>query len=1079
MSFHVNCGARRLLALWLLVLPCLASWAQSGKITGKVSGKLDKSPLPGVTVVIKGTKTGTVTDPQGVYSITAKSGDVLQFSFVGFGQKEVTVGSAATIDVELDENAGQLNEVVVTGYGSQSKKDITGAVATVNVKQLLSAPAANVGQALQGRVAGVTIGNENAPGGNVMVRIRGFGTINDNSPLYIIDGVPTKGNLNMLNLNDIESMQVLKDASASSIYGSRAGNGVVIITTRRGKPGKPKLTYDMYYGTQRAAKFLDLLNTREYADLLWESRINAGNVDAATGYPKHAQFGSGASPVIPDYIFPDGASASDPRVNPENYSADIDAPEFRKTKWLITKANKEGTDWMDEIFDPAPIQSHQVGVSGGSDGGRYAMSLNYFNQQGIMIHTYFKRYSIRANTEFNVTKRIRAGENLQVAYGERVGQPSGNQNESNPVSFAYRLQPIIPVYDIMGNFAGTKGGDLDNARNPVALLYRNKDNVGKDLRIFGNAFLEADILPNLTARTSFGVDYTTFNIRTFNIRDIESSESASNSNLSTNNNYEATWTWYNTLTYKFRLGAFHRFNVIVGTESISNYFEQFAAGRANFFLDDKDNRYLDAGNAGTSTNSGNASNWRLASEFGKINYAFSEKYLVDLTLRRDRSSRFAQDFRVAYFPAASIGWRVTEEEFMKGGRILNDLKLRAAYGQTGNQEIGNYNPYTFFGTNPTTSFYDLNGARTTSLQGYEITQFGNTNAKWETTSSLDFGFDASLLQGRLGVNFDWYTRKTTDMLFPVELQFTQGIATNPFRNIGTMVNKGIELGINYVGDAAAGDFRYDVGVNFSTYRNNVEVTDGNPNTRYFGFTTRLPSMTVTQAGYPISSFFGYQIDGIFQTDEEAARHATQFGGGANNKAGQFIFHDRDGNGVINAEDRMIIGSPHPDFTYGANIQLGYKNWGLTLFASGVQGGEIFNYVRYWTDFPTFGGNRSREMKDNSWRPGKTDAKLPQLRSNDVISSNPSTYYLEDGSYFRMKNIQLSYKLPESLLRKVGVEMFQVYLQAQNMFTITKYTGLDPEINLRGYGANNDRHMGVDEGAYPAAKTFLIGANLSF
>lgn len=1072
MRFHVHNAA----IVWLLLLLCPAVSAQTQKISGKVTGSLDKAPLPGVTIVIKGTKTGTVTDPAGQFTISAAPGNVLLFSFVGFAPKEVPVGNAATLNVELEENAGQLNEVVVTGYGSQSKKDITGAVATVNVKQLLSAPAGNVGQALQGRVAGVTVGNENAPGGNVMVRIRGFGTINDNSPLYIIDGVPTKGNLNMLNLNDIESMQVLKDASAASIYGSRAGNGVVIITTRKGKLGKPKLTYDMYYGTQRPAKFLDLLNTTDYASLLWEARINAGNV-GANGNPSHAQFGTGANPVIPDYIFPDGASASDPRVDPANYSADIDATEFKKTKWLITQANKAGTDWMDEIFDPAPIQNHQVGVSGGSDNGRYAMSLNYYNQKGIMIYTGFKRYSARANTEFNVSKRIRAGENLQVAYGERIGQPSGNQSESNPISFAYRMQPIIPVYDIMGNFAGTKGGDLDNAKNPVAALYRNKDNIGKELRIFGNAYIEADILPKLTARSSFGIDYSTYNIRTYTIRDIESSESANSSTLSTNNNYEATWTWYNTLTYKFDLGERHRFNFIAGTESISNYYEVFAAGRSNFFIDDLDNRYLDAGNGGTSTNSGSASDWRLASEFSKLNYAFADKYLLDLTLRRDRSSRFSQQYRVAYFPSVSVGWRLSEEGFMQGIKQLSDLKLRAAWGKTGNQEIGNYNAYTYFGTNPTTSFYDLNGSRTSALQGYELTQFGNLNAKWETTTSLDFGLDASFIQGKLGLTFDWYQRRTTDMLFPVELQFSQGIATNPFRNIGTMVNTGVDLGLNYAGDA--GDFHYDIGVNFASYRNNVEVTDGNPKTQYFGFTTRLPSMTVTQAGHPISSFFGYVIDGIFQSDEEAGKHASQFGGGANNKAGQFIFRDLDTNGVINASDRTIIGSPHPDFSYGLNVQLGYRNFGLTLFAQGVQGNKIFNYVRYWTDFPTFAGNRSQEMLNNSWRPGKTDATLPQLRSNDVISSNPSTYYLENGSYLRMKNVQLSYKLPSSLLKRAGIEQLQVYVQAQNLFTITKYTGLDPEINLRGYGANNDRHIGVDEGAYPTAKSYLIGANLSF
>lgn len=1079
MNYHVNkLRLIRRIAIWLLLLLGGTAFAQQKKITGQVTDEKTNTPLPGVTVVIKGTNKGTATSPTGAYSIDVNQGETLIFSFVGYTPKEVPVGGNATMNIVMSENIGNLNEVVVTGYGSQTKKDITGAVATVDVKKLLSTPATNVGQALQGRVAGVQIGTDNSPGGNVMVRVRGFGTINDNSPLYIIDGVPTKGNLNTLNLGDIESTQVLKDASASSIYGSRAGNGVVIITTVKGKVGKPQLSYDFYYGTQRPGKFLDLLNTEQYADLLWESRINAGNV-TANGNPKHAQFGNGATPVIPDYIFPDGAMEGDPRVNPANYTSNIDDPEFRKTKWLITKANKAGTNWMDEIFDPAPIQNHQVKVAGGGDNGRYAMSLNYFNQQGIMKYTGYKRYSLRANTEFNVTKSIRVGENFQVAYGERIGQPNGNQAESNPISFAYRMQPIIPVYDIMGNFAGTKGGDLDNAKNPVAALYRNKDNVSKEVRLFGNVYAEADILKNLTARTSFGIDAFWSNYKNYTIRDIESSESASTNSLAVNTFYGNTWTWFNTLNYKLDLSDNHRFNFLLGTESIASMYDPLTTQRSSYFIDDLDNRQLDAGNGSTSTNTGVSFDWRLASEFGKINYSFNDRYLADFTVRRDRSSRFSQENAVAYFPAASVGWRISEEQFMKSVSFVNDMKLRAGWGKTGNQEIGNYTPYTTFGTNPATAFYDLNGSKSSALQGYELTQFGNPKAKWETNTSTNIGLDATLFKGKLILSADWYTRTTSDMLFPVEIQYTQGVATNPFRNIAEMRNRGVEIGINYRNDAMKGDFTYEVNVNFSQYKNTVLKTDGNPNTRYFGFTTRLPAMTVTQAGFPLSSFFGYAIDGIFQSDDEATKAPPQFGGGANNKAGQFHFRDVNGDGKVDANDRTIIGNPHPDFSYGVNVELHYKQFGLELFGQGVKGNQIFNYVRYWTDFPTFAGNRTERMLNDSWRPGKTDAKLPELRSNDVISSNPSTYYLEDGSYLRIKNIQLSYELPETLLKRFGITKFKVYVQGQNLFTFTKYTGLDPEINLRNYDPNNDRHMGVDEGAYPVAKVYLIGANLSF
>ena len=1081
--------AARWAALLLFVMNSMLAQAQERRITGKVTTSTDGQGLPGVNVQVQGTTVGTVTDSDGQFTIAVPDANsVLVLSSIGFMKKEITVGNQSTINVSLDDDVKSLSEVIVTGYGSQNKRDITGAVATVDVKKALAVPASNLAQAMQGRVAGVNVSNDNSPGGGVMVRIRGFGTINDNSPLYVIDGTPTKGNLSSLNLNDIESMQVLKDASAASIYGARAGNGVVIITTKKGKVGKPTLTYDMYYGTQNAWRGLDLTNTQEYADLLWTSRINALNTltngvatpnTGQTGliYPSNAQFGKGATPVIPDYIIPAGVPEGDPRADPSRYVYDPFNPSSR---YLITKANKQGTDWFDEMFSPAPIQNHQLGVSGGNENGRYAMSLNLFDQKGIMQYTYYKRYSLRANTEFNVTKRIRVGENFQVALDERVGQTNGNQSESNPISFAYRIQPIIPVFDIKGNYAGTSGTDLDNSRNPIAELWRNKDNVGRNMRLFGNAYAEVDILKDLTARTQFGVDYNLYNIRSYRAVDLESSENAGANELNQTNNYEWTWTWYNTLTYKKNFFNDHlNMNIVAGTESIKSFFEQFTGRRQRFASDDIDNRFLDAGNPGTSVNSGFASDWRLASEFAKANFSLDDKYLVDLTVRRDRSSRFADAFRVAYFPAVSVGWRLSNESFMKGASWLDDFKLRAAWGQTGNQEIGNYNRFGIFGTNAAQNFYDLSGVNTSAIQGYDRTQFANPNAKWETTTSTDIGFDAVVLKGRMDVNFDWFSRTTTDMLFRPDVQRTQGVATVPFQNIGSMRNKGVELGLNYNGNAGK-DFTYSVGANISTYRNEVINLTGDPATQYFGFTTRLPAMSVTQAGYPIGSFFGYTIDGFINTDEEGKSLPAQFSGGANNKAGNFRFRDVNGDGIINASDRSIIGSPHPDFTYGLNLSATYKAFRLDMFGQGVQGNQIFNYVRYWTDFPTFAGNRSTRMRYESWEPGKANPKLPLLRSNDVISNQPSSYYLEDGSYLRVKNIQLTYTIPGKFLSRWGLGKASVYVQGQNLFTFTKYTGLDPEINLRNSsGTDQDRQIGVDEGAYPSYRATLVGLSLGF
>jgi TonB-dependent starch-binding outer membrane protein SusC len=895
-----------------------------------------------------------------------------------------------------------------------------------------------------------------------------------------------------LNLNDIESMQVLKDASAASIYGSRAGNGVVIITTKRGKAGKPKFSYDAYWGNQTPRKGFDLANSQQYLDTFWKSFINANNTlvngvatpnagRTALIYPSSVHFGSGPTPVMPDLIVKSGGvNEGNPLADPSLYVRDLLNP---GTRYLIQRVNKEGTNWFDEAFKPAMMQNHQIGVSGATEAARYSMSLNYFDQPGIMIHTGYKRYSMRANTEFNITKRVRIGENFQVAYDETVQQRNGNQSESNPISFIYRQQPFIPVYDIMGNWGGTYSAGLDNSRNPIADLYTQKDNKLKNMRLFGNAYAEVDVLKDLTARTQFGIDYNQFNVRNFFPVGIQNAENEANNSFNQTNAYESTSTWYNTLTYKKALFNNNlNLNVIVGTEAIRNYTEFFSAARQRYASDDIENRYLDAGNAGTQTNSGSASNWRLASEFAKANFNFFDKYLLDLTVRRDRSSRFAPEFRTAIFPAVSVGWKLSNEEFMKNLPWISDLKLRAAYGKTGNQEIGNYNSFAIFGTNVVQNFYDIGGTRSSSVQGYDRTQFSNVRARWETTSSVDIGFDASFLKGALAVTFDWFDRNTSDMLFPVEVQRSQGFAAAPFQNIGEMNNKGIELGLDYNGTAMNGQLTYSLGGQFSTYKNTVMKTDGNPTTQYFGFTTRLPPMSVTQQGYPLASFFGYRLDGFIQSDEEGSKLPAQFGGGINNKAGNFKFRDLNGDGRITAADREVIGTPHPDFSYGLNVSLGYKAFRLDMFGQGVQGNQIFNYVRYWTDFPTFAGNRSLRMVNESWEPGKANAKLPILRSNDNISSNPSTYYLEDGSYFRLKNIQLNYTIPQSIIKKVGLSTATVYIQGQNLLTATKYTGIDPEINLRNSTAGTtgfDRQIGVDEGAYPTYKATVIGINIGF
>ncbi len=1069
--------------LLAMFLGILTTQAQDRTVKGKVTAADDGSGLPGVSVALKGTNKGVVTAIDGTYSIAVGNNSTLVFSFIGYKSTEVAVGSKTMIEVSMATDIQALSEVVVTGYGSQSKRDITGAVSSLDAKQLLNVPVANIGQAMQGKITGVTVGNDNSPGGGVMVRIRGYGTINDNNPLYVIDGLPTEGNLATINVNDIESMQVLKDASSASIYGSRAGNGVVIITTKKGKGGKPKFTYDGYVGQQSPWKTLDLLNSNEYLNFYWEGqtrRVNEaalvdGKLPATPTLPNVAFFGGQtATPSLPDYYaLPAGRiMEGDPRANPDLYNYN--------SRYLITKINKEGTNWLDEMFSPASIQNHQFGVSGASETARYAIGMNYFEQKGIMKYTSFNRYSVRANTEFNVTKKVRIGENLQVAYGERVGQSNGNQSESNPVSFAYRLQPFVPVNDIKGYYAGTAGDPaLSNSRNPIAELWRNKDNKGKELRVFGNVFAEIDLLNDLTFRTSAGVDYTTFNQRVYRANDPESAEAVGVNSLSAINNYDYSWTWYNTLTYKKNIGTRHRFNLIVGNESIKAYAEFLTAGRTGFVSDDLANRYLGAGSKEI-TNSNGAAEWRLASEFGKLNYTLDDKYLLDFTLRRDRSSRFAAAYRVAIFPAASAGWVLSKEGFAKDLPWLSFAKLRAGWGKTGNQKIGNYNGFSTFGSSPENSFYNLSGSVSSPAQGYDLAQFGNSEARWETTTSTNVGFDAKFLNNRLSLTFDAYSRRTTDMLFPVEIQLTQGVAAAPFRNIGEMLNTGVELGLDYNGKIG-NDVMFNVGVNFSTYKNEVVKTNGNPATLYPGFSNlRLPTGTVsyTQQGRPLSSFYGFQIDGIFQTDKEAGEYLPQFSG-AYNKAGFFKYRDINGDGKIDNSDIGFIGSPHPKFMLGLNTGVTYKNFQLDVMGQGVFGNKIFNYVKYWTDFPTFAGNRSRNAYENSWRPGKTDATLAVFGIKEQFSSLPNTYYLEDGTYFRLTNVQLTYNVSKDVLAKLHLGSLSVYAQGQNLLTFTKYTGLDPEVNLRGYSAGNDRQLGVDEGVYPAYRAVLLGVKFGF
>lgn len=1078
----------------LLLLLTISSFTYGQKkVSGKVTDAEGGAILPGVTVLVKGTQTGTVTDSDGNYSISVPAGssDVLVFSFVGYVAQEVAVGSQSTINISLAPDVTALQEVVVTGYSSQQKKEITGAISTVSTKELLAVPAANFGQQLQGRAAGVTIGNDNTPGGNTMVRIRGFGTINDNSPLYVVDGVPFKSDngsaLNSINQADIESISILKDASVASIYGARAGNGVIIITTKKGKSGAPKISFDAYVGMQTPRKYVDLMNVNQLADLEWLRQRNTGLPAGATN-PSSQQYGSGANPVLPDYIYPAGAREGDPRVNPANYSADIDDPEFGRSKFLITRANKQGTDWWKEIAKPAVWQNYNLTASGGTDKARYMFSGNYLEQNGIITHTGFKRYTIRANTEFSIKNRARIGQNLQIAYTERVDLAGGNQSEGNAVSNVYRAQPIVPVYDIAGNFAGHKGANLGNGQNPVAQLVRNKDNKYRNMRIFGNVFAEVDIAKNLVAKTSFGLDYNLGHGSFYGIRTIEAAEPSASNRLDVNTYWNSNWTWTNTLTYNKTFNEVHKVNAYIGTEAIRNTFRSFETGRNNFFTDDLNNRFMSAGAGLPSAGSGQ-SEWALYSFFARGEYGYKDKYLVSATARRDASSRFGINNRSANFFALSGGWVLSDEDFLKDNSIINFAKIRAGWGQSGNQDgFGDYPSYSNIGSDNGATFYDIRGTSTSAVLGFAPSSIGNPNIRWEATTTTNAGIDMTLFKN-LELTIDVYNRKTTDLLYNIQQPATAGNniggpATQTV-NIGAMTTRGLDFALTYNGTAMNNELKYSINGNLSLYRNKLDIISGIDNDFIPGSGTRVGQLNRSVIGEPLSIFWGYFNDGIFrsQAEVDAANALARAGGGTTYqdaiRTGRLRFRDVNGDGRVDANDNTKIGNPHPKFTYGLNLNASYKGFDLTVFLAGVYGNDIFNFFKYQTDFNVFQGNRSTRLLD-TWTEQNPNASQPRWDSdNGGADAVPSSYYVEKGSYLRARNLQLGYNLPSAGLNKVGIERLRVYVQAQNLFTITKYSGLDPEITLSNFGSGGDRSIGIDFGAYPAPKTFLLGLSIGF
>jgi TonB-dependent starch-binding outer membrane protein SusC len=1062
----------RLLSLTFLALfISLAALAQK-KVSGTVKDATG-GPVVNATVQAKGTKVGTQTDAAGAFSITLPQGsNVLVISFVGLETKEVNVSSVESVSVTLSEQTTKLNEVVVTGYSAQRRKDIVGAVSIVDVADLKSTPAANLGAQLQGRAAGVTVSGNGAPGSPAVVRIRGFQSGGNNEPLYVIDGVPTSDPSN-INPQDVASMQVLKDGTASAIYGTRAANGVVIITTKQGRSGRAEVTYEGYLGTQKVTKSMtpDMLDNQEYIQYLNKS-----------GAGSHPVFGAPGSFKVPDYIIVSnalkgGVAAGDPRANPDLYSL---SPLYQ-----ILKTSPQGTNWFDEILQNGAMQSHQVTASGGSDKGTYTLGLNYFDQKGTIVKTNFKRYLVRFNTSFKPTSWLRIGENAQLSYQTRLG--GEQRGEGGAWSWAYRMVPYIPVYDIKGGFGGNGVGQSGNGSNPIANLTRDQDDQNLTTRLFGNVYAEIQPVKWATLKTSFGADIFNNFAKDISRKTYERAENQGTTQLNEFTSIGIDWTWTNTLTLQKNFGD-HDFKLLMGTEAIKRYFRQTFAFGQNFDLDNAD--FISLSNAGTAAgdrNVGtNAENTvTIFSQFAKLDYAYKSKYLLNATIRRDEASVFGPANRVGYFPSVGFGWRLSEENFMKSYSWLTDLKVRGGYGQVGSiSNNGAFNPYSTFRTGPGFGNYDLNGTNSSAFLGYRQGTLGNDSTKWETTVSKNLGFDMTVLNGKWTFDFNVFQNDTKDLLIPRNRINTEPLVNQPNENIGTMRNTGFEFSVTNRGTITK-DLTYDVQVNFSKYKNEVVKLNAAGNPFNYGL-DRFSNAVRIDKGLPISTYWGYQIVGFYNTQDDVDKGAKLAGSPA--KIGTWKYLDRNGDGNINASDAGVIGNPHPKFQMGFNANLEFKQFDFSAFFFWNYGNDIYNYTKWYTDMRGFVGGVSDRVLYDSWTPSNQNAQLPLLQAGFVVPGNfvtgeSNSYYIESGSYFRAKNLQLGYTLPKSIMGKLKLQKARFYVQAQNLFTITKYTGADPDLTVqraqRNAGSAGDYIIGVDQSGFPNPKQFLFGFNVTF
>ena len=1088
------------------------NWVQQKGRTVKVTVKDAAGEIIGANVIVKGTTIGSITDMSGVAVIQdVPNGAILQVSYVGYTTVDVPLkNNQESIVVTLKEDAEALDEVVVVGYGTQAKKDITGSVAVVSRDDIQVQPVSTFAEALQGRAPGVYVNTSGGPSGETTIRIRGVGSMKGSDPLIIVDGVQDV-DISSVNPNDIDSFQVLKDAAATAIYGARAANGVIIITTKQGnKAGKVRITYNGYISaSQMANDGYPMMGAWESMKAEEQSQWNLVNY---RGYDKsqvaHQQFGSIANGELqmPYAIVPTGYSKDqiisefgsiDNWVN--SYNSETGPYYSRSAYYQMLEDGyseeeaREGTNWFDEVTQTGISQNHELSVTSGNDKGQYAFSMGYTNREGTIKNSGFERYNMRLNTTFTPTKHFTIGQNTNVATMKITGE-RGRQGDANTFGRTYTMASWVPLYNVSGQYAGSVGGGGRDV-SAYSTVYNTADDWMRFLRLQSAVFAEVKDpwIKGLTVRTQFAASIRGGWDATMNERSIEYNKEGTSQNYFTESgSWYFDWQWTNTATYKTTFADDHDLTVMIGSEALKrNIGRNISGTRYDYVFESDPNTWtLDNGGTSNITNSGSmGEKYTMFGYFGRVDYSYQGKYLATFTVRRDASSKFSEKHRWGTFPSASLGWRISDEPFLQTARQswLDDLKLRLGYGTTGNSNIGSYN-YAFQYANENASLYSISGDNSGASTGYAMTNLGDTEAKWETVKMFNVGYDFTAFNNRLTSSFDFYVKNTSDMLVDANWTYLAGGAEKPSVNIGSMRNVGVDFSVGWRGKI--GQVSYNVNANASWYRN--EVTKLGSSNLYTS--TRISELNITTVGQPIAMFYGYQLDGIYKSVDDVLNYKNDNGGtvtpygtteeslNAQSWVGHYKFKDLNNDGRIDQDDRTIIGNPHPDLTGGINIGINWKDWDLSTYLYYSIGNDLYAHYQYYTYWGNLSNVYSRDRVQNAWNPETNpNGTLPLWVSGDTAPETTLSHsgYIQDGSFLRMQTLTLGYSLPKSVVSKLNLSRIRVYAQLANVFTLTGYEGLDPEVRSNNGDSSNDMMKGIDYGSYGMPKQYLIGLNVEF